>query len=343
MGGVSGDANDVITIINFEIEGIKMAFKVIDATALQMIRNFSKIIKYSAQTAADNKKLSRSGKMNAIKKIIELDPNISYARIENKYMNVLEDYADKLGLPYFPIKSIVPGEKIINVAYPGKKASSMAFIIKEIEKMAMADSIKKGKDNDEALNIASENNRLETPEECMQLVGAGVPSEKFEEDFIKTFPDAKGNFAEHTKEEKVSKDIEKQLVKAFSETKLKKDLENDSNIGLKFSKNDIVRDSFIVKNGENFILVNDPITKSYMAINSKSIFKNKDDSFMAVFKEDEVIERVDRNNNPLKPMYGREYGEAVKKYKDKMAERASGSEKVDITKHVEITNKKKSL
>lgn len=225
MGGVSGDANDVITIVNFEIEGMKMAFKVIDATALQMIRNFSKIIKYSAQTAADNKKLSRSGKMNAIKKIIELDPNISYARIENKYMSMLEDYADKLGLPYFPIKSIVPGEKIINVAYPGKKASSMAFIIKEIEKMAMADSIEKGKDNDEALNIASENNRLETPEECMQLVGAGVPSEKFEEDFIKTFPDAK-NFAEHTKEEKVSKDIEKQLVKAFSETKLKKDLEN---------------------------------------------------------------------------------------------------------------------
>lgn len=345
MGGISGNAGDVGTILNVEIEGLRLAFRVIDATALQMIRNFAKVIKSSIKKYNEDKKLNRSGEMDIIKRITELDPNVQLAHIDKKYLPVLEEYSKKLGFPYLPVESVIPGSDVINIAYPGKKATVMSFIISEIEKKTLYDLKQQNMPDNEAKIKAQEMNKLESPEECMQLVGAGLPKEEFKTKFLAAFSGVKLDLDSMEAERKEPlKEFEKEAVTDFREEKaenfnnarsfdrdderevlasindstLRNKLYNEDHIGIEFKKEDIVKDSLLIKDGRSFILVNDNVTDLVLVIDSKKVIRNTDGSFTAVAAKNEKIACMDENQNPVKVISGQEYRERALKYMEKM-------------------------
>lgn len=349
MNGISGNAGDIGTIINIELEGLKLGFRVIDVTALQLIRNFAKILKCSIIKYNQDRKLNRSGEMNIIKKITELDPNVQLAHIDKKYLPILEEYSKKLGLPYVPVESIIPGSDVINIVYPGRKATVMSFIIAEIEKKTVYDLKQKNLSDEEAKIKASEMNKFQTPEECMQLVGAGLPQNEFEPKLLTAFSGTKIDFLsmqiaqkKDSKEKEPISDFsenksenfknksknfnrarsfdynEREILASVTESALKKKLENQDHIGIGFKKEDIVKDSFIVKDGRSYILINDNVTDLVLVIDSKKVLKNPNGTFTAVAAKNEKISCMDENQNHVRTISGKEYKERAIKYMKKM-------------------------
>ena len=292
-------SQETVQVMQIAVEGIRFGVE-LTIQALKAATNLAVLIKKAIRNGQEERLINAKGEVS-FKKMMKLDPNAQFMKIEPELKDYFITECKRHGIPVTMLPSLDDTGKAVHYFFPSVASPRMASVLEFVKEESVRRQMKlnTNQSQEEAARIAGERNCIETPEEYMKATGALCPPSEFKEKFLKKYPEERNMFKKKLEQTDSIEEIRNALITNKIENGNVSGNLSENEISMNFKRSQVVGKERI--DNELYVKVKaEGLNDTVMYLKASNIVKLKGDNFAVILKKDDIIKTTDLNGSNIR-------------------------------------------